>query len=274
MLKKLMQVLVPLADIIAAPVVYPSALLLKAVRRIGVQKMPFCKRALLAVGVFPIRNHYYEPLFDTRDLTAPLDEVRSLPGIEWNTAEQLSLLENFQYNDELHGIPDHPVDALSFHFNNQAFESGDAEYWYNLIRTKKPQRIFEVGSGNSTLMARKAIQRNQEERPDYQCRQVCIEPYEQPWLEKTGVEVVRKRVQDVDKSLFSQLEKGDILFIDSSHVIRPQGDVLFEYLELLPSLKPGVLVHVHDIFSPRDYPKGWVIDEVKLWNEQYLLEAF
>ena len=66
----------------------------------------------------------------------------------------------------------------------------------------------------------------------------------------------------------------DILFIGSSHVIRPQGDVLFEYLELLPTLKRGVIVHVHDIFSPRDYPQSWLLDEVRLWNEQYLLEAF
>jgi hypothetical protein len=64
------------------------------------------------------------------------------------------------------------------------------------------------------------------------------------------------------------------LFIDSSHIIRPQGDVLFEYLELLPILNKGVIVHVHDIFSPKNYLKEWLEDEVKFWNEQYLLEAF
>ena len=73
---------------------------------------------------------------------------------------------------------------------------------------------------------------------------------------------------------FSILENGDILFIDSSHVIRPQGDVLFEYLEVLPSLNKGVIVHIHDIFSPKDYPEAWIKNEVKFWNEQYLLEAF
>ena len=64
------------------------------------------------------------------------------------------------------------------------------------------------------------------------------------------------------------------MFIDSSHIIRPQGDVLFEYLQILPLLNKGVYVHIHDIFSPKDYPKEWVLDQVKLWNEQYLLEAF
>ena len=88
------------------------------------------------------------------------------------------------------------------------------------------------------------------------------------------VVVVRQCVEDVDKEIFSELEENDILFIDSSHVIRPQGDVLFELFELLPALKPGVIVHIHDIFSPRDYPIEWIRDEVRLWNEQYLLEAF
>lgn len=96
-----------------------------------------------------------------------------------------------------------------------------------------------------------------------------------PWLEKhSAIEVVRQRVEELSTGFFSELSSGDILFIDSSHVIRPQGDVLFEYLELLPTLSAGVLVHVHDIFSPRDYPEAWLVDRIKFWNEQYLLEAF
>jgi hypothetical protein len=85
---------------------------------------------------------------------------------------------------------------------------------------------------------------------------------------------MRQKAEHVNKAVFAELEKDDILFIDSSHIIRPQGDVLFEVLEILPSLNPGVIVHFHDIFSPRDYLKEWVMDEVKFWNEQYLLEAF
>ena len=166
------------------------------------------------------------------------------------------------------------VGELTFHMNNVSFGSGDAEYLYNLIRLKAPARLIEIGSGYSTLMAIKAIKRNHEEIPDYKCKHLCIEPYEMPWLEKTGVTVMRQRVEEVDKALFLELEKDDILFIDSSHMIRPQGDVLFEYLELIPLLKTGVIVHIHDIFSPRDYSKECVIDKVLFWNEQYLLEAF
>lgn len=266
--------LLPFADIVLVLFVYPAAILLKAIRKIGVQRIPMSKRALLQVGVFPILNHYYEPLFDGRMLGDRFKEPRALPGIDWNVAEQLDVLRSFDYNEEFNSIPSSESDEPAFHFGNGAFESGDAEYLYNLIRLKKPKRLYEIGSGYSTLMAIKAIQRNKEQNAEYKCRHLCIEPYEMPWLEKTGVTVVRQRVENVNKAIFSELVRDDILFIDSSHIIRPQGDVLFEYLELLPSLNIGVIVHVHDIFSPRDYLKEWVVDEVRFWNEQYLLEAF
>jgi hypothetical protein len=155
---------------------------------------------------------------------------------------------------------------------NDTFTAGDAEYLYNIIRKVKPRRFFEVGCGHSTLMAIRAIRKNGSE--GHPCRHVCIEPYENRWLEKTGVGIIRRRVEDVGREFFRELEENDILFIDSSHMIRPQGDVLFEYLEVLPSLNRGVIVHLHDIFSPRDYPEAWVKGEVRFWNEQYLLEAF
>ena len=119
-----------------------------------------------------------------------------------------------------------------------------------------------------------AIKENRRLDSTYSCDHVCIEPYEQPWLEQLGVTVIRRPVEQVDKSLFDGLLENDILFIDSSHIIRPQGDALFEYLEILPSLRKGVLIHIHDIFTPKDYLEEWVSGEVKFWNEQYLLEAF
>ena len=264
----------PFADIVLAPFVYPAGYLLKAVRKAGVHRMHLCKRALLHVGVFPIRDHYYEPLFDGRVLEHPLEKERNLPGIEWNVAEQMELLESFCFGEEFRDFLKANTDEFSFHFRNGPFESGDAEFLYSLVRSKKPGRIFEIGSGNSTLIVRKALKKNQEEVNGYRCKHLCIEPYEMPWLENIGVSIMRKKVEDVGKELFSELQKDDVLFIDSSHIIRPQGDVLFECLELLPSLNPGVIVHFHDIFSPRDYLKEWVVDEVKFWNEQYLLEAF
>ncbi len=226
------------------------------------------------VGVFPIRNHYYEPQFDNRIPKIDFSEDRNLPGINWNVSGQLELLESFAFSKELANIPQEKPESLEFYLNNGAFESGDAEYWYQLIRTIKPKRIFEIGSGNSTLMAIKAIGKNIDDDSSYKCEHICIEPYEMLWLEEAGVSVVREKAEEVELSFFSKLQENDILFIDSSHIIRPQGDVLFEYLELLPSLNKGVIVHVHDIFSPKNYLKQWLQDEVRFWNEQYLLEAF
>jgi Methyltransferase domain len=266
--------LVPLIDLLLLPFVYLSAIMLKRIRRLGVHRLPHCKNAFLKIGVFPIRNHYYEPQFDYREIKQPFSQDRKLPGIDWNIHEQLGLLSTFSYGDELADIPRHMPEKLGYYLENNNFKSGDAEYWYQIVRAMKPKRIIEVGSGNSTLMAIRAIRTNQLEDPAYQCKQVCIEPYEMSWLENTGVSVVRRKVEDVTIGFFSELEENDILFIDSSHVIRPQGDVLFEYLELLPTLNKGVIVHVHDIFSPRNYLKQWLEDDVRFWNEQYLLEAF
>lgn len=254
--------------------VYPAGWFFKFLRTVGIDKVPLCKKALFQVGVFPIRDHYYEPLFNDIYIKGSLSDNRELPGIDWNVEYQLEILNKFSFNEELKDVPRDKTNELVFYMDNNAFGSGDAEYWYNIIRLKKPKTIIEVGSGFSTLMATKAIKKNSEEIVKYKCNHICIEPYEQPWLESLGVKVIRQKVENVDKQIFSKLGENDILFIDSSHIIRPQGDVLFEYLELIPSLNRGVIVHVHDIFSPKDYLDEWIRKEVKFWNEQYLLEAF
>ena len=123
-------------------------------------------------------------------------------------------------------------------------------------------------------MALEAIKKNKETDDSYDCEINCIEPYKAPWLEKAGIKVIRKLVEDMDINFFKSLGENDILFIDSSHMIRPQGDVLFEFLQILPVLSSGVIIHVHDIFSPRDYTPRYLIKDMMFWNEQYLLEAF
>ena len=267
----------PLIDIMLVPFVYLSAGILKRVRRIGVYKLPACKNALMQVGVFPICDHYYEPQFVYGKNHQPFSQDRNLPGLNWNEQEQLNLLSTFSYGHELADLPLNQPDSFGFYLKNENFKSGDAEYWYQIIRSIKPKRIFEIGSGFSTLIAIRAIQAIQANKQDYhsyKCKHVCVEPYGMPWLEEANVSVVRQKVEHLDISFFSELEENDVLFIDSSHVIRPQGDVLFEYLEVLPTLNKGVIVHIHDIFSPRNYLKQWLEDDVKFWNEQYLLEAF
>jgi predicted O-methyltransferase YrrM len=263
-----------LLDLLLLPITIPVLIFLKASRRRRFKNLPLTQQLCFSIGVFPIEDHYYEPLFNPKHLKRSLRLDRNLPGIDLNVEEQLQLLSRFHFNDELLSFPmNKKDDKVEYCYNHGPFNAGDSEYLYNMIRLFKPAKIVEIGSGSSTLMAMNAIRKNKAEDISYQCEHICIEPYEHAWLKQCEVTVIRKLVEEVDPEVFRNLGKNDILFIDSSHIIRPQGDVLFEYLELLPILNPGVLVHIHDIFTPKDYPDGWVHAAV-LWNEQYLLEAF
>ena len=261
-----------------APLTYLAGRWLKAMRYAGgdgFRRLPYCRSMLRRIGVYPLRDHYYEPFFAPDKLHRPLESDRDLLGIDLNVDGQLQMLREFSFEDELNTFPMTPSDGkLSYYYNNNYFESGDAEFFYSMIRHIKPQTLVEIGSGFSSLIAVEAIATNRLQNPGYDCRHVCIEPFERPWLQHLEVELVRTPVERCDKSLFLNMQANDILFIDSSHVIKPQGDVLCEYLEILPMLTPGVFVHVHDIFTPRDYPSEWLIEKGLFWNEQYMVEAF
>jgi hypothetical protein len=277
-MKRILSFFLALVDIVFLPLTLLSALWLKFVRKymVGLWNTtgPVSKTILLKVGVFPILDHYYEPMFNIKHLRHSLRDERNLPGIDINENLQLKFLENFNFNSEIVEVSQLPADILNFSFDRGPFRSGDADYLFNIVRAYKPKRIMEIGCGASTLMIQHAIEYNKKEDHSYSCEHICIEPYEQKWLERLPVRVIRKLVEFTEMSEFRKLEKDDILFIDSSHVIRPQGDVLFEYLQVLPILQAGVLVHIHDIFSPRDYLDEWMENGIMFWNEQYLLEAF
>lgn len=263
-----------LADSLLAIPAIIAAQVLAIVRRYGIRHLPLTRSALLKIGVFPLQDHYYEPLFNPAHLRSSLRSPRNLPAIDWQLTRQVQLLRRFNFRDELLAFPSAKPSEIEFGYDNGSFCSGDAECYYSLVRHFRPRRILEVGSGNSTLIAIAAAKRNAAEASDFTCEISCVEPYEAAWLERTGARVIRKRVEDLPMDTFTTLEANDILFIDSSHMIRPQGDVLFEILEVLPRLRPGVLVHIHDIFSPRDYLDEWIHEDMRFWNEQYLLEAF
>jgi len=208
--------------------------------------------------------HYYEPLPDFRSITTEqITRRREYPGIDFNWNEQLTLVNELAaYSDELR--------ELQFDFDNAFFNGFDAAVYYSLIRHLQPQRIVEIGGGYSTQLADRALARNGTGKL------TCIEPYPEDRLNgaKLDIELITKRVEEIDIDLFSSLDANDILFIDSSHTVKFGSDVCFEFLEVLPRLKPGVWIHVHDIFFPHDYPEEWLIERRQAWNEQYLLEAF
>ena len=242
-------------------------------RKIGGHKLFLSKSILKKVGIFPLTSNYYEPSFNFDNLKKNLSEKRNLPGINFNIENQIKNLKQLDYKKELENL-NLKNNSPNFNFNidNNFFEAGDAEIYYQMIRYHKPKKIIEIGSGQSSLIAMEAINNNKQ-IDNFITELTCIEPFENKWLEKNDIRVIRKKVEEIDTDIFTDLNKGDILFIDSSHVIKPQGDIVKIFLEILPKLKSGVIIHIHDIFSPRDYLENWLKIENRFFNEQYLLEG-
>jgi len=228
-------------------------------------------------GFHIISNHYYNPIPDTSILTARDFGKKSMVGIRINDTDQLRTLKKLsKYRKEFSNFKILPKGINtqkdpSFYFGNMAFDGIDALTYYGMIRMLKPRRVLEVGSGWSTKIAANACFKNGG------TELISVEPYPQPIL-RAGFpgfsKLIDRKVEDVSLELFEGLGAGDILFIDSSHTVRIGGDVNYLFFEVLPRLKKGVYVHIHDIFLPYDYPKDWVLKERRFWSEQYLLHAF
>jgi len=236
-----------------------------------------------SLGVHLLPVHFYSPVPAVRQLDPVIFSRRSeLPGIDLNEAAQLALLSTFaeKFRHEYDRFPmDKPPGSMphTFFVSNGYYQGVDAEILYCMVRHFKPRRILEIGSGYSTYLSAASIARNSEEDTSYRCELVAIEPFPNEVLAKGFPGLTRlipKRVQEVPWSEFQRLEENDILFIDSSHVLKIGSDVQYEYLEILPRLQIGVLVHVHDVFLPLEYPADWVLQMNRYWTEQYLLQAF
>jgi predicted O-methyltransferase YrrM len=245
------------------PRVFP--LLVKAFR--GFQRM----------GISVTPNHFYWPIPEISALETRQWPTYSEPAnCEFNLSKQVELARelSFSYGDEC-CFSSEPHDG-HYHYNNGYFEPVDAEIAYCIVRQFKPARIVEIGTGYSTRVLAAALKENRE-RNQVPGQLVSVDPYperlpQNGW--KSFVLQLPQAVQDVHLEFFDTLQTGDILFIDSSHVVSVGSDVVREYLEILPRLKPGVLVHVHDIFLPADYPRDAVLNKLWFWSEQYLLQAF
>ncbi|NCC26361.1 MAG: hypothetical protein EOM25_14375 [Deltaproteobacteria bacterium] len=264
-------------DFLLSLLVAPGARLLRHVRIKGLLSLPRCARTLERVGLLPIRDHYYEPYLKPEHLRRDLNSPRDLPGLDLRIPAQLELLASFSHQAELAAIPMEPT-PLRYGYRNRTFGPVDAGLLFGMVRHVRPRRIVEVGCGMSTLVIRQAVESmwsGGQHADAIACDHVCIEPYEHPWLAQLPVQVIREPLERTDPvRLADSLHSGDMLFIDSSHVVKSQGDVLFVFQELLPRLRPGVVVHFHDIFTPRDYPPTWLLGARVLWTEQYLLEIF
>jgi hypothetical protein len=218
--------------------------------------------------------HFYNPIPDTRALpTSVWERESNLTGIDMNDVVQLDLLRNCfpRFRDEYSCFPQTADNPNGISLLNGFFDGTDALTAYCMIRHFRPRTIIEVGSGYSSLFSARAATKNGN------CDLICIEPYPRDFLRKgiPGMStLIAKQVQEVEHSFFSRLQTNDILFIDSSHTIKIGGDVNYLFLEILPRLNPGVIVHIHDIFFPVEYRRDWVMDELRFWTEQYVLQAF
>jgi hypothetical protein len=230
-------------------------------------------------GVHVVPNHFYGPVPDTREIDENLwTRPPGAPGVDMNDDVQLQVLAEIkQFKDEYDRFPANSTGVASeFHYVNGKFGAVDAGLYYGILRHYKPRNILEIGSGNSTMVAAAAIALNEKETGE-PTDMTVIDPYPHAAVAdgfKGISKVIPKRVQDVPMEEFTRLESGDILFIDTSHVLKTGGDVQFEFLEILPRLKPGVIIHIHDIYLPAEYPREWVIDGLTFWSEQYILQAF
>ena len=187
---------------------------------------------------------------------------------DWNEDSQVKLLNELSvYSEEFAKL----VEEKRFDMNNDFFGKHDAPIYYCLIRHFKPKKIIEVGAGYSTIFAGLAASKNEKTLV------TAIDPNlpeERKKILPNNIKFVEENVQNVPFSLFQQLSENDILFIDSSHVSKKGSDVNFLYLQVLPILSSGVIIHIHDIFLPNDFPKHWFEEHLLFYNEQYLLNAF
>ena len=190
---------------------------------------------------------------------------------EWSVEKQRAFLrETPPFADFLGTLPwDPPEDPTVFHWNNDQFSHSDAALYYTLLRRFRPRRVVEVGAGHSTKLAARALADNGSGEI------LCIDPHAPAWLSslRARVEVVAAPVQESADDAFLSLAPSDILFIDGSHICKTGSDVNHLFLRILPRLPAGVVVHVHDICLPYEYPRRWSEDVLCYWNEQYVLAA-
>lgn len=224
-------------------------------------------------------GHYYSPLVSDEFLKKYEHRIfenrsKNIPGVDLNEEKQLALLKEFlPYYQEL-PFGEEKQAHLRYALRNEYFDYSDGFFLHAMIRHFKPKRIVEVGSGFSSAM----MLDTNELFFDNQIDLTFIEPYPERLKAniKPGedIRLLEQNVQDVGASVFTQLEENDILFIDTSHVVKTGSEINHLIFNVLPILKKGVKIHIHDIFFPFEYPREWVIDQKRGWNETYLIRAF
>jgi hypothetical protein len=219
---------------------------------------------------------FHSPLLLKEEIDWPrLRSRRHLPGIDLRPAAAAAWLDQLSaFVPELDSIPSTSSGKELFWFDNDSFTDFDAAALHSILRWLKPARYIELGCGFSSFISSRALLRNLKDgRP---CDAVYADPEPRRDMGQMLAHgrLVQKRVQDLPLEMFAALADGDILSIDTSHVLKLQSDVERELVEILPSLRPGVWIHFHDVFTPYDYPEDWLSLLLPMAaNEQYALEC-
>jgi len=235
----------------------------------------------LRSNFLPLPVHFYSPVPDVKELKERKvwDKKSPMSGINFKITSQLALLKKLgkSYAKECNW-PVYPSNNnAEFFTDNNGFSYACAAILYSTIREFKPKRIIEIGSGSSSKVISQAISTNRKE--GNKVNYTIIDPYPGDYVKNKVIKynkLIKKNVETTDPKLFKELGENDILFIDSSHIVKIGNDVNFLYLEVLPLLKQGVIIHIHDISLPYEYSKIYatVEENRQFWTEQYLLQAF
>ena len=224
-------------------------------------------------------GHFYSALPDAERIELEYDRYRRLAlestaGLDLREGGQLALLEVLRpFIDEC-PFPESQTGGFRFYFENEYFSYGDAAICYAMLRHLAPQRIVEVGSGFSTALIFDTMTRHFAGGWEI----TAIDPVAERVMglfpnDESSLEILKVRVEDAPMEVFSRLKADDLLFIDSSHVVKFGSEVPYLISGILPRLAAGVVVHIHDIFWPFEYPREWLAMGLA-FNEAYLVRAF
>jgi hypothetical protein len=224
-------------------------------------------------------DSYYSPMVAESDLRerggSMFDTGASeIVGIDLNVRGQLSRLAAFGEAWRNHPYPEHQTPERRFWLDNPFYKRMDAMALFGMLNAARPNRLIEVGSGFTSALMLDARDTVLGGRPEM----LFIEPHTERLEsllrpdDRRTVEIRREPVQRTPLSVFDRLESGDVLLIDSSHVSKMGSDVNFLFFEVIPRLRAGVFIHVHDVFWPFIYPRPW-IEQGRHWNEAFLLRA-
>ena len=226
-------------------------------------------------------GHFYSPISSLEDIKEKEDIIWKLDkagiqnGIDFNLEKQISLLDKLgDYYQEL-PFTNKPSESNRYYLENTLYSYTDGIVLYSMLRHFQPKSIIEVGSGFSSA----AMMDVNDKFFNSEINLIFIEPYPERLNNLMGFRhnknsiLIQKKVQDVEIEIFKGLQENDILFIDSSHIVKTGSDVNYLLFEILPILAKGVIIHFHDIFYPFEYPKKWVFNGHN-WNETYFLKAF